>query len=203
MSGLMDDGGGPPAQPLYQQQYPPPGAGLMATPPAHGHSQRGSAIPPRPRAPAAHAAQPHQPGLVGAVLRLPVASVRLGFGILRWAIVTSFHVASIVGDRVLPAAVMRGVRGAAAVLTGSAEEALPEAQAGLFVAAFKAGHGDRHPRWVEADFRSACRQVRDRVGWVGGGMVWVGVCVGGGRGCAGRKAPYSGTPPHLPFCPRP
>lgn len=81
---------------------------------------RGAApTPPRPRAPAAWSG-PQQPaqqrrqgrGLVGTAVRIPVAALRFGFGLISWSVWTGLHVAAVVGDRVLPRPLMRALRGA-------------------------------------------------------------------------------------------
>lgn len=133
-------------------------------------------MPPRPRAPGARAPPVHVGGqhagtgllaaplaLLGLVLRVPLMAVSFGYGLMRGTIVTGAHVAMIVGDRVLPAPVMRGVRSAAtaaAAALGGGPDVDPAGQAAAFVGRFKAAYGDRHPRWQEAGWRVALQQAR-------------------------------------------
>ncbi|KAG2497590.1 hypothetical protein HYH03_004336 [Edaphochlamys debaryana] len=120
-------------------------------------------MPPRPRAPAAGAPAARAGGplaLLGLVLRVPFMAIGFGFRIVKFTVVTGFHAAAIVGDRVLPAPVMRAARSAAAALTANSEDLDPAGQAAAFVAAFKSRYGDRHPRWQEAGWRVASQQAR-------------------------------------------
>jgi len=67
----------------------------------------------------------------------------------------SLGIATFFGDRLLPAPVMRTIKGAAAVIAGRTEEVDPQGQARTFIQKFKARYGDRHPRWAEEGLRAA------------------------------------------------
>lgn len=83
---------------------------------------------------------------------------------VRFTLVNGVHVAVLVGDRVLPARVMRVARSVVAAMAASTgvggEELDPAGQAAAFIASFKAAYGDRHPRWQESGWRVACQQAR-------------------------------------------
>ncbi|KAG2436792.1 hypothetical protein HXX76_006316 [Chlamydomonas incerta] len=162
-----------------QQQFhaPPPAQ------PRPGSAAFGAPLPPRPRAPALRAQAPGAAGaagggaaaggppaalaaplgLLGFVLRVPLMALGLGFRIMRFTVVNGLHAAAVVGDRVLPAPVMRAARGAVSAIataaTGGAELD-PGEQAAAFVAEFKSAYGDRHPRWQESGWRVASQQAR-------------------------------------------
>eukprot|EP00775_Hariotina_reticulata_P005536 gene5536-5772_t len=62
----------------------------------------------------------------------------------------------LVGDRVLPAAIMQVARGiVGSLLAAAAEPPDAAAQAHQFAAAFAAKYGDRHPNWTEDSWRNA------------------------------------------------
>jgi len=86
--------------------------------------------------------------------------VRTGVGVLSTAISFSFTVAALIGDKVLPAPIMRTVRSAAAAFTGHGEDIDPAQQAQRFIQSYKAAYGDRHPRFIEASIRQATTQAK-------------------------------------------
>ncbi|GIL47879.1 hypothetical protein Vafri_4512 [Volvox africanus] len=102
--------------------------------------------------------------LLSFILRVPLLALGFGFRMMRFTVINGVHAAAIVGDRVLPARVMRAARSvAAAVAAGTGvggDELDPTGQAANFLAAFKAAYGDRHPRWQESGWRVACQQAR-------------------------------------------
>ncbi|GIM16288.1 hypothetical protein Vretimale_18946 [Volvox reticuliferus] len=102
--------------------------------------------------------------LLSFFLRVPLLALGFGFRMMRFTVINGVHAAAIVGDRVLPARVMRAARSVAAVIAAGTgvgrEEPDPTGQATNFVAAFKAAYGDRHPRWQESGWRVACQQAR-------------------------------------------
>ncbi|KXZ45187.1 hypothetical protein GPECTOR_57g477 [Gonium pectorale] len=150
-------------------------------PQQHAHpAMAAGPLPPRPRAPAAPPApQAGAAGagaltgpalaLIGLALRVPLMALGLGFRIMRFTVFNGLHAAAVVGDRLLPAPLMRAARSAVSAAAAAAgvggagaggEELDPAGQAAAFVAAFKAAYGDRHPRWQEAGWRVACQQAR-------------------------------------------
>jgi FAS-associated factor 2 len=128
-----------------------------AGPPA-GSSRR-MAVPPRPRAPVAHAGPLRS--LTLSVLRVPFTLARSGLG-LAWSVASfSLGVAAFMGDRVLPAGLMRGVRGTVAALTALPDDLDPAEQARRFLQQFKSSYGDRHPRFVESGIKQAITQAKN------------------------------------------
>ena len=99
--------------PTPSSPYPPEGNAAAAT---AGSSPPGAHSPVAPPTPAAAAAVRGNAsagggGIVGKIVRLPVAVVRVGFGLAFYTVCMAVSVAALVADRVLPAGVMRGVRG--------------------------------------------------------------------------------------------
>ncbi|GAX73327.1 hypothetical protein CEUSTIGMA_g781.t1 [Chlamydomonas eustigma] len=138
------------SQPASSSRVPMPPRPTAVLTSGHGQS----------RSAAAHLI-PRSSGVLGAVLRVPVAVIRTSFG-LAWATFRlSLTMAAFLGDSVLPPRVMRGIRGATAnILSQSVTDMDPTDQARWFIRSFKSAHGDCHPRFVEASFRAAMSQAK-------------------------------------------
>lgn len=101
-----DNLAGPPVRQEQQQQH-----GAAAGP------QRGGDPPPRPRPPVSAPTQPQRAllglrGLAWRLLQVPSVVLSTGLGLAFTGITLGFGVAAVVGDRLLPARVMTGLRGA-------------------------------------------------------------------------------------------
>ncbi|KAI8474966.1 MAG: hypothetical protein J3K34DRAFT_456563 [Monoraphidium minutum] len=153
-----------------------PGASGRAAAPAPAAPARAPRpqTPPRPRAPGARppAAAPTPPGarnvagayparragggVLGRVLRLPVAALRAVLGAVASVAQLALAVAALAGDRVLPRGVMRALRGMAdAFIAANSPAADPAQQAADFAAAFAAAFGGRGPEWLPVGWSQA------------------------------------------------
>jgi FAS-associated factor 2 len=75
-------------------------------------------------------------GLLGLALRVPLAVLRTGVGVVASAVGVGLAVAAFLGDRVLPRAVMQAVRQLARAAQLTADDSDPSRQAAEFAAAF-------------------------------------------------------------------
>uniref|UniRef100_A0A383V860 UBX domain-containing protein n=1 Tax=Tetradesmus obliquus TaxID=3088 RepID=A0A383V860_TETOB len=141
---------------MYYESHPSAhvAAGTHGTARAAATTPAAAAAAPagRPAGQAAAARQRRGPGL----LALPIKMLTAGINLMASVVHMTFSIAALVGDRVLPPAVMRGARGIVrSVLAATGEPPDAPAQAREFVADFKAQYGDAHPAWLEESWRQA------------------------------------------------
>lgn len=126
------------------------------------------AIPSRPRAPVSAGIRggnnPTTSGRLrragGALLRLPFGLARRGLG-LAWSIaMLSLSASALLGDRLLPAFLMRALRITAAALVALPNEIDQSEQARRFLTSFERSYGDIHPAFVEAGIKAAIAEAK-------------------------------------------
>lgn len=115
---------------MAQQSRRPQPAPQPAPPiPRPEAPSRPAPLPPRPPAPASRAARNPAPagrprlipGILGAVLRVPAFLIRTSLHVVSATITLGLGIAAYVGDRVLPAPIMRILRGMVLALTPGEE----------------------------------------------------------------------------------